>query len=303
MSDQFNQAEMFPAEVAEASKKLKALIEAGVKESYRSEIKRFIGFTEKHGLTIDSVLSYCQGIKESGQAVRTINKHLSAVKDAVRSLFKGGYITESQRFQLEGALSEIKLLKVSKNQNVIEADQILSLEDINTLIEKASTRLSLIIRFLADTGSRIMETCTVELSDCNTENGKTRIQLIGKGGKARTVKINTALFKAIRQTYKGGKYLFETVHGNPVHDRNVYTDLRRTAEKHIGRAVNPHMLRHSFATHMIQKTGKIKAVSEYLGHGSTAITLDMYLHESLNDDDLELIAAENPPEPFKTAPN
>ena len=47
-------------------------------------------------------------------------------------------------------------------------------------------------------------------------------------------------------------------------------------------------LRHSFATEKIAKTGKIKGVSEYLGHSSSSITLDMYVHEELTDDELDV---------------
>ncbi len=49
----------------------------------------------------------------------------------------------------------------------------------------------------------------------------------------------------------------------------------------LNRDISAHKLRHSFATIKIAKTGKIKAVSEYLGHSSTSITLDMYVHEEL----------------------
>jgi integrase/recombinase XerD len=257
-----------------------------IKPSYKIEVSRFMKYTAVHGLTMETVKAYCEDLKNSGAAVSSINKNLAAVKNAVRSLFKFANLTESERFKIEGQLSEIKLLKVSKNQNAVEADKILSPEEIRQLVEGSTERTGLLIRFLAATGARVSEACHVKLTDCTIENGKTRIQLIGKGGKGRIVRIPTELYKRIHTVYSGKKYLFETRHGNPLSRENVYTDLQRAGRRTLGKAVSPHMLRHSFATTMIGKTGKIQAVSEYLGHSSTAITLDLYTHETLEDGEL-----------------
>jgi integrase len=56
--------------------------------------------------------------------------------------------------------------------------------------------------------------------------------------------------------------------------------------KATGRHFSPHGCRHTFATRAIERTGKLKAVSEYLGHASVSITLDMYVHEEIADDEL-----------------
>ncbi len=265
---------------------VKSWIIGNTKPSYKIEVKRFMEYTAENGLNMNTVKRYCEELKNSGAAVSTINKNLAAVKNAVRSLFKFANLTESERFEIEGQLAEIKLLKVSKNQNAVPSDRILSPEEIRQLIAGSSERTGLLIRFLSATGARVSEACHIKLTDCTIENGKTRIQLIGKGGKGRIVRIPTDLFKRIRQIYSGKAYLFETRHGNPLSRENVYTDLQRAGRRTLEKPITPHMLRHSFATTMIGKTGKIQAVSEYLGHASTAITLDLYTHEQLEDGEL-----------------
>ena len=268
---------------------LRGELESRVKESYRSEIRRFLDFAETHGLSIDTVTEYLKKLKESGQSVSTINKHIAAVKNCVRTLFNFPSVKAMERFRVEGALKEIKLLKRAKNANVVGADKVLNPEEIEVLILKSSQRLSLLISFLAKTGTRISEACGVKLSSCSTENGKTNVQVIGKGEKARTVSIPTRLFRAIRREYDGTIYLFETRNRNLVNDRNVYKEIVRVGRHHLNRHVTPHMLRHTFATETIRRTGKRKAVSEYLGHSSTAITEDMYNHETLDDEDLGIL--------------
>lgn len=267
-------------------KEVQNWILSNTKPSYKIEVSRFMEYAGEHGLNMQTVKRYCEDLKNSGKAVRTINKNLAAVKNAVRSLFKYADLSESERYRIEGELSEIQLLKVSRNQNAVESDKLLSPEEIRKLVNEATERTALLIRFLSATGARVSEACNVRLTDCHVENGKTRIQLIGKGSKARIVRIPTDLYKRIREIYGGREYLFETRHGNPLSRENVYADLKRNGERIIGKPVSPHMLRHSFATSMIGKTGKIQAVSEYLGHSSTAITLDLYTHETLEDSEL-----------------
>jgi integrase len=112
---------------------------------------------------------------------------------------------------------------------------------------------------------------------------------MGKGSKERIIKISLELYQAIRQEYKGKKYLFETRNGNPMNDRNFDKEIRRLGKKVLQRPVSAHMLRHTFCTMMIEKTGKIQAVSTYVGHASVSTTLSLYCHQSLSDEELGIL--------------
>ena len=94
------------------------------------------------------------------------------------------------------------------------------------------------------------------------------------------------LFDELRRTFTGSTYLFETSKGNP-YPRTYVTDMiERASKRSLGRMVGAHALRHSFATATIAETGKVQAVSEYLGHADPSTTLRYYTHQSLTDTDL-----------------
>jgi len=125
----------------------------------------------------------------------------------------------------------------------------------------------------------------VRLTDCHV-NGGVIIEITGKGGKARNVRLTGKLFRERCRTFHGATWLFETGNGRPYRREYVTNTIRRASKRTIGRTVSAHALRHSAATALIGHTGKIQAVSEYLGHADPATTLRYYVHEALTDDEL-----------------
>ena len=89
------------------------------------------------------------------------------------------------------------------------------------------------------------------------------------------------MLEAIRSTFHGETYLFQTQGGKPYRTTYVSYEITKAGRRILGRKISAHSMRHSFATLTIRDGASIKAVSKYLGHSSTAITMDMYVHESL----------------------
>jgi len=108
-----------------------------------------------------------------------------------------------------------------------------------------------------------------------------RLTIIGKGNKERKVDIEKSLFEAIRAMFRGETWLFQTKGGKPYRTTYVSYEIIKAGKRILGRRISAHSMRHSFATLAIRDGASIKAVSKYLGHSSTAITMDMYVHESL----------------------
>jgi len=267
-----------------------------IKESYNREARRFLTYAEEHGLSLDTLKEYIRELEGEGKAVSTINKHIAACRAVIRRLFESPHITDIQKWKLEKAIDKVPFRKQAKNARAVTKEKYLTREEIEILFAKSPARTGVMVKFLADTGLRISEALNIKLDDCKRVGTGLELRVVGKGKKERKVKISMQMYKMIRMTYHDSstrEYLFESLSGNQLDDRNVAKELRRLGWKHLHRNVAPHMLRHSFATHMIQKTGKRKAVSEYLGHSSTAITEDMYNHETLDDADLGLILTEN----------
>lgn len=187
---------------------------------------------------------------------------------------------------LKTIYKNVKLIKISKGEKRIHSDSIVSELEIQKLITSAKPKLKLIIQFLSSSGCRISEVFNIRLNDIRVDNDICKILVIGKGQKARTVIMRRHLIKEIKKTFNGRQYLFETVHGNQYDKSNITKQISKLSERVIGSHKTAHSFRHSFCTRMIEKTRKIQAVSEYVGHSSVGITLDMYTHESLSVEEL-----------------
>lgn len=263
-----------------------------IRDSYSSEIKHFFCYLdESEGeLNPEAIRAYRDDMVAAGSPVRSINKRLCAVKTRIRQLFdrQPEALDMAERYRLERTLKDIKLLKVQKS--AIAKTHILELTEVQLLINDADTpdHISLIVEFLFHTGARISEALGIRLADLRERRNYIEARIIGKGSKERRLKVNSLLIERIKGELAGKEFLFERPDGKAYKRRAVYMAVRQHGERVLERQISPHTLRHSFATLRIRATGKIEAVSRYLGHASTAITLDMYVHEDLSINELEL---------------
>jgi integrase/recombinase XerD len=178
-------------------------------------------------------------------------------------------------------------VKAPKTQAApIGADRILRRDELDRLLAVATARDSCFLRFLWRTGARVSELTGLRLDQCERQGYVVRLRVIGKGNKERFLRIRAKLFDQIRETFRGGTYLFETAGGRPFSRIYVSERIHKLAADVLGRKLGAHALRHSFATWTIRRTNKIQAVSTYLGHSSTAITMNFYVHEQLDDAEL-----------------
>ena len=120
-------------------------------------------------------------------------------------------------------------------------------------------------------------------------NGKATIKVLGKGSKERTVYLPKDAVMEIREVFESAdsEYLFCNNLGRMMNRENLTNELSKALKSNYP-DFHPHKLRQSFATkEIISKKKSVKAVSKYLGHSSTAITQDLYVHDELEFDDLE----------------
>ena len=123
--------------------------------------------------------------------------------------------------------------------------------------------------------------CSARLDKCEDLGDMVRLTITGKGNKERKIDIEKSLFEAIRAAFTGETYLFQTRGGKPYLAPYVSYEITKAGKRILSRRISAHSMRHSFATLAIREGASIKAVSTYLGHSSTATTIDMYVHESL----------------------
>ena len=134
-----------------------------------------------------------------------------------------------------------------------------------------------IVEVMYSSGLRVSETVNINISDF--EENKTFLKVIGKGAKARLVPIGRFAVNAINnwliereKIQNNTDALFLNSKGGRLSIRSVQLRLKKMATKQGLPPIHPHMLRHSFATHMLESSGDLRTIQELLGHSSLSTT-------------------------------
>jgi len=186
---------------------------------------------------------------------KTISKKLSALRSFVKFMQDKG-----ERISLKGDAS----IKVAKT-----LPKPISNEHIQEALDIADKDEKIIVVLLYTLGLRISELCSIELDAIEKE----WISVLGKGNKQRQIPllaVTYALIEAYKSEKSPRRFLFEK-NGAKLSENTLRYKLT-TLFKKIGLHVTPHMLRHSYATHLLNNDARIADVSELLGHSSMATT-------------------------------
>jgi integrase/recombinase XerD len=256
-----------------------------VRDNYSGHIVDFVRYLETNHLSLklSAVRAYFVHLNASPLAAATKRARRQAVKARLRATLSSTDFNRQAR--LEMTLRSLDHDSETKAPEVVTVavpeERIVTQEQFDRLVSGTSKRTSLFLWFLYNTGCRVAEMCGARLDKCEDLEDMVRLTITGKGKKERKVDIEKALLEAIRSTFQGETYLFQTQGGKPYRTTYVSYEITKAGRRILGRRISAHSMRHSFATLAIRDGASIKAVSKYLGHSSTAITMDMYVHESL----------------------
>jgi integrase/recombinase XerD len=257
-------------------------------KAYLSDFKEYEQFCKYQGLNsfkLEALKKYKQQLLDT-LSNKTLNRKIVAIRRGLYELAKVNMTVAQASILKQAVLENVKTLKLAQSEKSISSGKILTESEINELMEKATEKQSLFIEFLAVTGCRVSELVGAKLKDIKVKKQIAEIKVVGKGEKLRTVRFTVDLLQRIKNHFAGKKYLFETSNNKKYFIEYVTSQITRAGKKILNKHITAHTMRHSFATNKIRQTNKIKAVSEYLGHSSTAITLDLYTHEELTDNEL-----------------
>ena len=224
------------------------------------------------------VRHYLMSVKSSGQSIVTINRKISALRGFYKWLMRNGKINASP---MEGVRN---LKKPKRLPEFVPEDKMVGLLDNGGLFEEEDEgyRDRLIIELFFDTGIR--ETELINIKCCDLDSFSLTLKVKGKGGKTRFVPISRKLFDRLSPLMRGlDDYLFRTKKGKKMYARLVY----RIVHKYLDtmRGVNkksPHILRHSFATCLLNNGADINAIKELLGHANLQAT-QIYTHTTYKE--------------------
>ncbi len=259
-------------------------------DSYGRDISRFLTYLEERGIDdlndVDKlvVYDYIQELR-SGKITRgkisnsTYARNLSALRSFYRYLNETHIAGENPFLQFHKGPSEKNL------PDVLTFDQVEQLFDSFDLDDPLQIRNRAILETIYACGLRISECIGLKLEDIDRK--EMTIRVIGKGNKERLLpyypRLNELLdlyIEEYRDHYakKDSPYLFVSNRGGSISARSVQLMLEESRIKAgIGISVHPHMLRHSFATHLLDNGADLRTVQELLGHEQVSTT-QIYTH-------------------------
>lgn len=224
-------------------------------KGYLHSVNNFLKFSKGKGLNKNTAKEYiCFYLEKKNPS--TINKDKFAIK-----------------FFFENVLHErLSLPSIKKNKTLPE---ILTIEEVRSLINNtANIKHKLIIKLLYGCGFRVSEIIGLEKEDLDFEGGLIHVKL-AKGKKDRFVKIPESIKEELNNYSKLGtsKILFPSNRGGGLTSSDIQSVLKNSAKKaKIKKRVYPHLLRHSFATHLLEAGTDLRIIQKLLGHSSVKTT-------------------------------
>lgn len=258
--------------------------------SYQNDLNNFFDFIAIQygdipisGINASYIRTWLAALKESGMESKSLNRKISTLK----SFFKYGL--------REGVLVTSPMATIISPKMKKRLPQFVAEKDISTLFTDiefpddwdGKTHF-LVLQIFYNTGIRQAELVNLEESCIDKSN--CNIKVLGKGNKERLLPVSNQLIKKIEQYMDAKRASFEQFdeklllvdsHGRRLYPKYVYNAVRKylsmvtTIDKK-----SPHILRHSFATHLMNNGAELNAVKELLGHSSLAAT-QVYTHNTI----------------------
>lgn len=252
--------------------------------AYRRDIDDFcqhlraVGIACWSDVDVHGVRHYVAERHRAGAQGRSIARALAALRALFRFLAQRQLIGDNPALTIRAPRSERRL---PHTLDVDQMSKLLEVQDGSVLAVRDQAMWEL----LYSSGLRVSELTGLDVADVSLSEGQARV--LGKGRKQRIVPVGRIALEALRRWLKVRgellrdndlKAMFIGQRGARLTTRNVQLRLREWARRHgINEAVHPHMLRHSFASHMLESCGDLRAVQELLGHANISTT-QIYTH-------------------------
>ncbi|MCH8317670.1 MAG: tyrosine-type recombinase/integrase [Bacteroidetes bacterium] len=256
--------------------------------SYKTDLSQFTNylsdvyeFSDLRKADYHIIRSWIVFLVESGMVARSVNRKIASLRAFYKFLQKNNHISSNPVAKIIAPKIKKKLPTFIEQQNLAAL-----LDDFEFSDDLAGIRDKLVLELLYGTGIRLAELIETKHEDINYFERS--IKVLGKGNKERIIPLNTSLLNTIKiycdkknADFDAAPYLIITDKGEKCYPKFIYRVVKKylnlitTAEKK-----SPHVLRHSFATHLLNKGADLNAIKELLGHSSLAAT-QVYTHNSI----------------------
>jgi len=257
--------------------------------AYRRDLRRFAAWCRKHERTDPTALDamhlrgYAAGLARAGLDPRSVQRHLSALRKFFRFLHDDGMMPTNPAADLKAPRARRKLPRT------LDPDQVLQLLEIPG-DEPIDLRDRALLELCYSSGLRVSELADARWS--RLDAGEGLIRVIGKGDKERVVPVGRHALDALRRWRECARmisvpgntdadredFIFTSLKGKPLGVRAIQKRMaQRSISQGLDQRVHPHQLRHSFASHILESSGDLRAVQELLGHANLSTT-QIYTH-------------------------
>jgi len=261
--------------------------------NYRRDLERIGRWRQAQGIEAwtdlrdDAIRRYVAARHREGIGGRTLARELSALRGFFDFLLRERLVSHNPARGLRAPKSARRL------PGNLDADSLGALLDATTASDRASDgaddepleqRDTAMVELFYSSGLRLAELVAIDLRDLDP--AEATLNVVGKGAKTRRVPVGQAALKAVAAwlvvrpmlASPEESALFVSSRGQRIHPRTVQARLKRWAQvRGARRNLHPHLLRHSFASHLLESSGDLRAVQELLGHADISTT-QVYTH-------------------------
>ena len=254
-------------------------------KGYLKDLDLFLEFLNENNIKkyndieYGDIRLYINYLYELKYTNKTISRNISSLRSFFKYLKSNNIINNNPML----LVSNPKLSKkLPKYLNFNDLEKLLNVYDNNTTI---GSRNSLVLELLYSTGIRVSEIVNIKLIDISLE--EKNIKITGKGNKERIVYFGSRCYDLLRKYLKNSydelninalDYLLLSQTGKKINDREIRKIIDDAAKlAHIEMKISPHVLRHTFATHMLNEGADLRSVQELLGHENLSTT-QIYTH-------------------------
>ncbi len=256
-------------------------------QSYRYDLEKFKAYLDSKKIALKDasqtmILGYFNYQREQGRTPRTLARYLAAIRCFYHYLLQEYYIQADPTENLESPKPEKHLPRIL---SVGEVDLLLSQPNVGTV---AGLRDKAMLELIYATGMRVSELLGLNTEHVNLDAGFVRC--FGKGSKERIIPVGEVALQYMREYLAKGRAKLRKNHGERALFLNrlgkrltrqgFWKILKGYAKKAgIQKEITPHVLRHSFATHLLENGADLRVVQELLGHADVTTT-QIYTHLS-----------------------
>jgi len=254
-------------------------------DAYLSDLQKLVEFAESKGIALEALETahleeFLAGLHDQGLSARSTARVISGIKSFFRFVTGQKEGKDDPSTLLEGPKVGLKLPVVL---SVEEIDALLSVIDVSTA---EGTRNYAIIEMLYSCGLRVSELTRLRFTELYFDEGFIRVE--GKGEKQRLVPISATAMQKVRNwlPYRGEvnvkkgheEFVFVSSRGTAISRVTVFHYVKQYAQAAgIQKDISPHVFRHSFATHLLERGANIRVIQEMLGHEKITTT-EIYTH-------------------------